>query len=78
MDTPRILELANSISSSVARIQEALSARNLPSPSFDENAPWALPKDLADAQEAVLEATSELRDLLQDPISLIHGHCAVR
>jgi hypothetical protein len=77
MATTRIMELAASISKSVAEIQKALSERKIPSPSFNENAPSMLPKELADAQNTVLEATAELRDLLQDPLSLLHEHCAV-
>ncbi|KAG8169256.1 hypothetical protein KVR01_000001 [Diaporthe batatas] len=70
----RIQQLAETISASVAKIQAGLAAKNLPSPSFDENAPPSLPLELSDAQDAVLDATAELRDLLMEPMTLIHGH----
>jgi hypothetical protein len=75
--TPRIVELANTISAFVSQIQEALSAQNL-SVSFDEDAPASLPLELSDAKDAVLDATAELRDLLLEPMNLIHGQGGVR
>ncbi|KUI71081.1 6-hydroxytryprostatin B O-methyltransferase [Cytospora mali] len=41
-----------------------MTSKNLPSPSFDEDAPSSLPREVADAQSTVLDATAELRDLL--------------
>lgn len=73
----RIHQLAEIISNSVAKIQAGMSAKNLPSPSFDEDAPPSLPLELGDAQDAVLDATAELRDLLMEPMILIHGHGGV-
>lgn len=75
--TSRILQLADTITTSVAKIQEVLTAKNLPSPSFDEDGPQLLPQEVSDAQDAVLDATAELRDLLTEPMTLIHGHGAV-
>ncbi|THV44382.1 hypothetical protein BGAL_0657g00010 [Botrytis galanthina] len=72
--TPRIQQLADTIAASVAKIQEVLTAKNLPTPSFDENAPLTLPLELAEAQDAVLDATAELQDLLQESMISIHGH----
>ncbi|ROW02484.1 hypothetical protein VMCG_06063 [Cytospora schulzeri] len=73
--TTRILQLAETISTSVARIQEVLTSKDLPSPSFKEDALSSLPREATDAQNAVLDATAELRDLLiMDPMLLIHGH----
>ncbi|KAK0716586.1 S-adenosyl-L-methionine-dependent methyltransferase [Apiosordaria backusii] len=74
MATPRILELASSILSSVTIIHDALVAKQIPLPSFDEDAPERLPHELSDAGDAVLDATAELRDLLLCPISLLHKH----
>jgi hypothetical protein len=74
--TPRIVELANTIGASVGKIQEVLSAQNL-SVSFDEDALSLLLLELSDAQDAVLDATAELHDLLMEPMSLIHGHGGV-
>jgi hypothetical protein len=72
----RIVELANTIAASVGKIQEVLSAQNL-SLSFDEDASSSLPLELSDAQDAVLDATTELRDLFTEPMSLIHGYGGV-
>lgn len=73
----RILQLAEIISASVAKIQEGLTAKSLPTPSFDENAPPTLPLELVDVQDAVLDATAELQDLLMEPMLSIHGHGGV-
>ncbi|KAH8646476.1 S-adenosyl-L-methionine-dependent methyltransferase [Tricladium varicosporioides] len=72
--TPRILELAGTITASVAKIQQVLTEKGLPSPSFDEDAMQSLPLEASDAQDAVLDATAELYDLLMEPMGLIHGH----
>jgi len=72
--TPRIAELAKTIGDSVAKLQEVLKAQNAPFPSFDENAPASLPLEASEARDAVLDATTELHDLLLDPMVLIHTH----
>lgn len=74
---PRIAELANIISSSVSKLQEILAAKNASLPSFDENAPLELPKEASDIQDAIVDATSELHDLLLDPVSLLFLNGAV-
>lgn len=76
--TPRIVELATQISKSVADLQAVLDAKGVPSPSFDENAPPKLPKEANDAQDAVLDATAELHDLLLEPVTLVLKNSAVR
>ncbi|KAM5467369.1 hypothetical protein MauCBS54593_005337 [Microsporum audouinii] len=68
---PRIIQLAATISSSVLKIQETLDILGAPSPSFDENAS-PLPIDIGKAQDAVLDATAELHDLLTEPSNIIH------
>ncbi|KAL2756633.1 hypothetical protein ACRALDRAFT_1080807 [Sodiomyces alcalophilus JCM 7366] len=68
---PRILELASTISDSVAKLHQILTAAGQPSPSFDEDAPLAIPKEGSDAQDAILDATSELYDLLLEPLDLL-------
>lgn len=73
----RIQQLAEIISASVNRIQASLTEQNLPTPSFDEDAPSTLPLELSGAQDAVLDATAELRDLLTEPMTLIHSHGGV-
>ena len=74
---PRILQLAKIITASVNKIQEVLSSRGITSPSFDEDATYNLPIDVSNDQAAVLDATAELQDLLQAPLSLIHRHGGV-
>lgn len=70
---PRIIQLAATITLSVAKIQEVLNAQGVPSPSFDENASLdPLPVDVTEAQNAVLDATAELQDLLTEPLNIIH------
>ncbi|KAF4633293.1 hypothetical protein G7Y89_g4831 [Cudoniella acicularis] len=74
---PRIVHLAAIIGDSVTKIHEVLSAQNVPTPSFDEDTPTSLPKEVSDAQDAVLDATAELFDLLLEPLTLVykyHGH----
>lgn len=76
--TPRIVELSNKIQASVTRLQVLLDAKGLPSPSFDEDAPERLPREADDAQNAILDATAELYDLLLDPPTAILKNTAVR
>jgi hypothetical protein len=71
MSSSRILELAATISKSTAIIQDHLTSRNLPSPSFSPDAE-SLPEELAQAQDAVLDATSELHDLLLPSFGALH------
>ncbi|KAI1824558.1 sterigmatocystin 8-O-methyltransferase [Xylaria intraflava] len=74
---PRMVELAAKISTSVAELQELLSAKGLPSPSFDEDSPECLPVDMANLQDAVLDATTELHELLMEPMPLLLQLCAM-
>ncbi|GKT85912.1 sterigmatocystin 8-O-methyltransferase [Colletotrichum tofieldiae] len=64
--TPRIVELATKIN-----LQAVLDAKGAPSPSFDENSPPKLPKEAGDAQDAILDATAELHDILLEPTTLV-------
>lgn len=74
----RIIQLARTISTSVAKIDAALAANGLPSPSFDEDAPASyLPPEIWSAQDAILDATAELHDLLLEPLHLIKKHSGV-
>ncbi|KAI1179308.1 S-adenosyl-L-methionine-dependent methyltransferase [Nemania sp. FL0916] len=73
----RLLQLAKTISTSVAKIEEALSAEGIPPPSFDEDSTFRLPPTILGDRDAVLDATTELQDLLFEPLSLINtrgGH----
>ncbi|CAG9950383.1 unnamed protein product [Clonostachys rosea f. rosea IK726] len=74
--TPRIVELAAKISSSVSQLQELLSAQGVPSPSFTEDSPERLPANTFGLQDAVLDATTELHELLMEPVRLIFRFCA--
>ncbi|KAH9997808.1 sterigmatocystin 8-O-methyltransferase [Xylariaceae sp. FL0662B] len=74
---PRIVELAAKISASVDELQELLSARGLPSPSFEGDSPECLPADMSHLQDAVLDATAELHELLLDPMSLVFKFSAI-
>ncbi|KAK7750848.1 hypothetical protein SLS62_007247 [Diatrype stigma] len=69
---PRMVELASKISSSVAELQELLSAQGEPAPSFDEDSPPTLPDGAGRIQDAVLDATLELHEMLLEPMSLIY------
>ncbi|KAI1123651.1 sterigmatocystin 8-O-methyltransferase [Nemania abortiva] len=68
---PRVAQLAKIISSSVSKLQDILTAQNAPLPSFDENAPFELPKEASEVQDAIVDATAELHDLLLDPVTLL-------
>ncbi|KAK0712212.1 sterigmatocystin 8-O-methyltransferase [Apiosordaria backusii] len=71
-ETTRIIQLAQTISKSVARINEILLAQGLPTPSFDEDAPANyFPGEVSNARDAVLDATAELHDLLLGPLHLV-------
>ncbi|KAI1807228.1 S-adenosyl-L-methionine-dependent methyltransferase [Daldinia bambusicola] len=70
----RIMQLANTIVASVRNIEEVLSAKGIPSPSFDEDAAFNLPPEIATDHDAVLDATAELHDLFLEPLNLIHRH----
>jgi hypothetical protein len=61
---PRIVALADKISPSVAELQELLSVQGVLSPSWAEDNPECLPADAANLQDAVLDATAELHELL--------------
>ncbi|KAI1470345.1 S-adenosyl-L-methionine-dependent methyltransferase [Daldinia caldariorum] len=67
----RIVQLANTIVVSVRKIEEVLSAEGIPLPSFDEDAAFNLPPEIATDHDAVLDATAELHDLFLEPLNLI-------
>jgi hypothetical protein len=72
-----MVQLAASISEAVAKLQEALQAKGVASPSFDEDAPISLPKETIGLQDAILDATSELYDMLLEPMDLLFQQGAV-
>ncbi|KAI0023442.1 sterigmatocystin 8-O-methyltransferase [Xylariomycetidae sp. FL0641] len=72
---PRIVQLARTISTSVSKIDAALAAKGLPSPSFEEDAPiGCFPTEILGARDAVVDAAAELHDLLLEPLHLIKVH----
>ncbi|CAG9983505.1 unnamed protein product [Clonostachys byssicola] len=75
--TPRIVELAAQISSSVTELQERLSAQGIPSPSFAEDSPPDFPADLESLRDSVIDATAELNELLLDPLQLLYRFAAI-
>jgi hypothetical protein len=75
--TPRIVELAAQISTSVAQLQEYLSAQGAPTPSFAEDSPEDLPSDVSHLKDVVLDATAELHELLLDPLALLFKFAGV-
>jgi hypothetical protein len=76
--TPRIVELASQISTSVAQLQEQLSAEGLASPSFDEDFPSKYPINATQLRDTLLDATAELHELLLDPLMLLFKFASVR
>lgn len=74
---PRILQLADTIHSSVANLHQILSSANAGFPSFHEDAQVSLPDEASDAQDAIFDATAELYDLLLDPIGLVRKYASV-
>ncbi|KAI1291169.1 hypothetical protein F5Y03DRAFT_46125 [Xylaria venustula] len=74
--SPRMIELAAKISSFIAELQSLLSAQGLSSPSFNEYSPESLPASAANLQDAVLDATAELHELLLEPMSAVFGFSA--
>lgn len=75
--TPRIVELAAKISTSVAELQACLSAQGMESPSFAEDSPPSLPSDMPQLRDDVLDATAELHEVLLEPLMLIYKFAGV-
>ncbi|KAI1212023.1 putative O-methyltransferase [Annulohypoxylon truncatum] len=72
MKDSQILELSVRIATNTARVNDYLSANNLPQPSFDVNAPLQFvispsEPEVAAAHQAVLHDCRELRDLMLGP-----------
>ena len=76
--SPRIVLLAAQISTFVGQLQEQLSARGTPTPSFAEDSPQNIPKDVSALKDALLDATAELHELLLDPLMLLFKFASVR
>ena len=77
MQASRLLELARIISQSATEIDNYLSSKGLPHPSFETAAGQTLPADLSSAQDTVIDAASELHDLLLGPLNILQLHGSV-
>lgn len=75
--TPRILHLAATINESVKKLQDILSSQGVPSPSFDEDAPVPLPREVNDVRDVAIDAAAELYEILLEPMILLHKKAAV-
>ncbi|KAI0192154.1 O-methyltransferase-domain-containing protein [Astrocystis sublimbata] len=69
--TTRIAQLSLTISDTVAKLDEILQSQGLQTPSFSEDAPTSLPEEALAMQSVLLDATSELHDLLLFPMALM-------
>lgn len=69
----RIAELASSIQAHTVEVDEYISSRGLPSPSFDVSMPpqLDLPESIRLSSTAVIEATSELHSLMLGPMGFL-------
>ena len=76
--TPKILALAAKIGTAAKELQDQLVSQGLPSPTWDENSPLSLPDDVSHLRDDLLDATSELHELLMEPMILITNFLAVR
>lgn len=72
----RIAELAAAVAQHTQRIDNYLSEKRLPYPSFDADGPadLGLPPDLEQSRTVALQASQELNDLLQGPRDLLFNH----
>ncbi|RYP62665.1 hypothetical protein DL770_009552 [Monosporascus sp. CRB-9-2] len=72
----RIIQLSSLIATETAKVNDFLTSNNLPTPSLDEGALLSLPIpeeaiDIKAARLAVIEACSELKDLMTGPKELL-------
>ncbi|KAK3991366.1 S-adenosyl-L-methionine-dependent methyltransferase [Cladorrhinum sp. PSN332] len=77
--TSRIVELATRISTNTTKLDTYLTTHNLPSPSFDINAPLdsSIPKsekEIEAARTAIIEDAQELRRLILGPRDYLMSH----
>lgn len=69
----RIQELATTIAANTEKIDHFLTTEKMPTPSFDIDGPQTLdlPSDLQKSRDLVIDATTELKELLQGPKELL-------
>ena len=75
--TARILELSTLISTKTQQLHNSLHDQNLPLPSFEEDINLTLPSDLETVRDTLLDATSELHDLLYGFQNLLSSYGSV-
>ena len=73
----RILELSSLISTATQQLHDSLIAQNLPLPSFEEDVTLTLPSNLDAGRDTLLDATSELHDLLYGFQNLLSSYGSV-
>lgn len=75
MESSRITELAEIIASQTAILNEHLHSNSLPTPSFSSDGPTDVfgssHPNIQKAKSSVIEATIELRQLLEGPVKLL-------
>jgi len=75
--TARILELSSLISTATQQLHDSLNAQALPLPSFEEDMTLTLPSNLDVVRDTLLDATSELHDLLYGFQNLLSSYGSV-
>lgn len=81
MAAGKVVELASRIMENATKFEEHYRSQGLPAPSFDADQPLRiqLPGDIAAVREAILEASTELQELIQGPVGIIqHATAFVR
>lgn len=73
----RIVQLGTTINNTVGKLDQILKSRGLQTPSFNEDAPTSLPEEALAMQSVLLDATSELHDLLLSPMELLLNKTSV-
>lgn len=71
MNTSRILELSKIIRTNTENIHNDFASNGVPFPTFNPDGSTGVPEHLSTARDAVADATSELHDLLLDPMDLL-------
>ena len=76
----RLVELASIISHNTVKIDEYLTANNLPKPSFDITSPiqLTLSKELQIARDDIVNANTELSELLLGPKEVVADYAVSR
>ena len=75
--TPRILELSSLISTATQQLHDSLTAQSIPLPSFEEDVTLTIPANLDVVRDTLLDATSELHDLLYGFQNLLSSYGSV-